>query len=176
VTGVRCVEMELGKADESGRRRPVPKPGSEVLIEADHVIVAIGQGPDLDFALSHGQVVISEGRLNVHPVTQRSGEGRVFGGGDAVTGPSTIIEAVAAGQRAAQAIDALLGGSGELPPDRGFAPRAKPDEEAAAVARHAISHKPPAERIVDFEEAVEGYCAEIACREACRCLRCDLEE
>jgi NADH-quinone oxidoreductase subunit F len=154
----------------------VTKPGSEVLIEADHVIVAIGQGPDLDFAVSHGHVIVSDGRLKVDPVTQRSGEGSVFGGGDVVTGPSTIIEAIAAGQRAAQAIDVLLGGSGDLPPDRGFAPRVKPDEEAAAVARHRVSHKPPAERVRAFDEAVLGYSAEIACKEAYRCLRCDLEE
>ncbi|MGC8863310.1 MAG: NADH-ubiquinone oxidoreductase-F iron-sulfur binding region domain-containing protein [Armatimonadota bacterium] len=179
VKRVRCVEMELGKADESGRRRPVPKPGSEVLIDADHVIVAIGQEPDLSFlqkADGSFMAVVSEGRLSVDPVTLRSGDGRIFGGGDAVTGPSTIIEAVAAGQRAAQAIDELLGGSGELPPDRGFAPRVKPDEDAAAVARHGAPHTPPAERIRTFDEVVEGYTAEIACREARRCLRCDLEE
>ncbi|MCL5103468.1 MAG: NADH-quinone oxidoreductase subunit NuoF [Armatimonadetes bacterium] len=176
VQAVRCVEMELGPADESGRRRPMPKPGSETVVEADHVIVAIGQSPELDFAASDGQLVVSYGRVFVNPVTHRSGNGDVFAGGDAVTGSSTIIEAVAAGQRAARAIDIYLGGKGELPPDRGFAPSEKPTEEDAAAPRQAIRTLPPEERIRTFEEVVHDYTAEVACREARRCLRCDLEE
>ncbi len=176
MSGVRCVEMELGDADESGRRRPVPKPDSEVVIKADHVIVAIGQGTDLDFATSEGQIIISGERVKVDPVTQRSGDGSIFAGGDIVTGPSSIIEAIAAGQRAARAIDLLLGGVGELPPDTELAPRVKPDETTAAIPRQSVCHRPPAERIRGFGEVIEGCSAESACMEACRCLRCDLED
>lgn len=176
VRAVRCQEMELGDADESGRRRPVPKPDSEITIEADHVIVAIGQGPELDFAAGDPAVVVSHGRISADSISQRSGVADVFAGGDAVTGPATIIEAIAAGQRAACAIDAFLGGAGELLPDTGFAPRIKPDEQQGAIPRHLAVHLPASERIGGFEEVVCGYTREVACAEACRCLRCDLEE
>jgi len=176
VRGVRCTEMELGDADESGRRRPVPKPGSEVFIEAEHFIVAVGQSPELDHVHADGQIVVSRGRVWVDPVTQRSGDGDVYAGGDVVTGPSTIVEAVAAGQRAAQAIDIILGGKGELPPDRGFAPRGKPDVSECDTPRQPISVRPVAERICTFHEVVDGFTEEQACAEARRCFRCDLEK
>ena len=173
---VRCAEMELGEADESGRRRPLPKPGREAVFEADHVIVAVGQSPDLDFAFSEGQLVVSRGRIAVDPVTQRSGDERVFAGGDAVTGPATLIEAIAAGQRAAQAIDVFLGGRGELPPDTGFAARSKAAEPEGEVPRAPIPELPPEERRGNFREVMVGYSLQAACAEARRCLRCDLEE
>ena len=173
---VRCQEMVLGDADESGRRRPVPKPDSETVVEADHVIVAIGQGPELDFVTDDGALVVSRGRIAADSVSQRSGESDVFAGGDAVTGPATIIEAIAAGQRAACAIDRFLGGKGELPPDTGLAPRVKPDEEQGSIPRHGVEHVPAGARVHGFGEVAQGFSLETACAEACRCLRCDLEE
>ena len=175
VRAVRCTEMRLGDADESGRRRPIPKPDSEVVVETDHVIVAIGQGAELDFAASDGHLVVSRGRVDAHPVTQRSGEGDVFAGGDAVTGPATIVQAIAAGQRAALAIDVLLGGKGELPPDSGLASRSKPDEAAAEAPRQPVRALSPAKRRGNFDEVLRGYSLQAACTEARRCLRCDLE-
>jgi len=175
VRAVRCTEMTLGDADEDGRRRPVPVPGSEVTIATDHVIVAIGQGPELAFAATDGKIVVSRGWLSVDPVTQRAGESDVFAGGDAVTGPSTIIEAVAAGQRAACAIDVLLGGRGELVPDVGFASRHKPTEEEADIPRQPIRALSRTRRGGNFNEVLKGYSLRAACAEARRCLRCDLE-
>jgi NADH-quinone oxidoreductase subunit F len=176
---VRCVEMELGPADQSGRRRPVPKAGSRVTVEADNVIVAIGQAADLDFVgaadASDAGPVVSRGRLQTHPVTQQSGAGKVFAGGDAVTGPSTIIEAIASGQRAAQAIDRMLGGAGALPPDEGFAPRHRPDEQSAAAPGQKVRTVPKSRRSGNFTEVLKGYSQQAARTEACRCLRCDLE-
>ncbi|MCX5675999.1 MAG: FAD-dependent oxidoreductase [Planctomycetota bacterium] len=174
VRAVRCQEMELGPADESGRRRPVPKPGSEVTIECDHVLVAIGQSPELEFATSDGQLVVTKGRVQVDPVTQKAGDG-LFVGGDAATGPATIVEAVAAGQRAAQAIDVFLGGKGELPPDTGLASPGKPEESQAQVGRRPIRARPPAKCRGNFDEVIKGYSLQAACAEARRCLRCDLE-
>jgi len=173
VRGVRCARMALGPADESGRRRPTPT-GAEVTVDADHVVLAIGQGSELDFVTPDGELVLSRGRIEAHPVTQRSGAD-VFAGGDAVTGPATIVEAVAAGQRAACAIDRFLGGKGELPPDGGFASRRKPDEADAAIPRQrarAISRR---RRTEGFEEVTKSYSLRAACAEARRCLRCDLE-
>jgi len=176
VRAVRCAEMELGEADESGRRRPVPREGAEQTFEADQVIVAIGQRPELGFASAGGHLTVSRGRAVVDPVTQHGGGG-IFVGGDAVTGPATIVEAIAAGQRAAQAIDVFLGGEGELPADQGFASPGKPelDESPEAARRRPIRARSPRKRIGDFEEVVKGYTLRAACDEARRCLRCDLE-
>ncbi|MFO8015166.1 MAG: NADH-quinone oxidoreductase subunit NuoF [Phycisphaerae bacterium] len=177
VRAVRCAEMELGEADESGRRRPVPREGAEQTVEADDVIVAVGQQPELEFAAADGHLVVSRGRAVADPVTQHAGGG-IFVGGDAVTGPATIVEAIAAGQRAAQAIDIFLGGKGDLPPDRGIASPGKPaePEDEAAARRRPIRSRSPRKRRGDFEEVIKGYTLRAACAEARRCLRCDLEE
>ncbi len=177
VRAIRCAEMELGEADASGRRRPIPKPGCERVFETDHVIVAVGQAPELDFAAIDGGLVVKRGKAVADPVTQESAEG-VFVGGDAVTGPATIIEAIAAGQRAAMAIDRLLGGKGELPPDHGWAAPGKPepDESEEASRRRPIRQRSARKRRGNFEEVVKGYSLQAACSEARRCLRCDLEQ
>jgi len=176
VRAVRCNLMELGEADESGRRRPVPKAGAEVVFPADHVIVAVGQSPELDLAVREGSLSVSRRGIDADPVTQRAGDGDVFAGGDVVTGPGTIVQAVAAGQRAARAIDVFLGGGGQLPPDTGFASRRKPDESDAAGDRQPVRAVSKRRRVRDFREVLRGYSRRAACAEARRCLRCDLEE
>jgi NADPH-dependent glutamate synthase beta subunit-like oxidoreductase len=175
VRRVCCQEMVLGEADDNGRRRPVPLPDSNIEIEADFVISAVGQTPDLDFAQEDGSLIVSRGRIETEVMTQKSGEDGVFAGGDAVTGPATIIDAIAAGQRAARAIDIYLGGKGELLPDTLIAPQIKPDEEMADKPRQRVCHLSQSARIGSFAEVVEGFTEENACIEACRCLRCDLE-
>ena len=172
---VRCVEMALGEADESGRRRPVPKFGRELVFEADHVIVAIGQVADLDFVAADERIAAARGRMQVDRVTQRSGETAAFAGGDVVTGPATVIEAIAAGQRAAQAIDVFLGGRGELPRDDGFASRSKPEPSEGEERRTVVRELDPRERRGSFAEVRKAYTVEEALAEASRCLRCDLE-
>lgn len=172
---VRCLKMKLGETDNDGRRRPVPKPGSDFLIQADSVIVAVGQKPKLDFAKSDERLAILDDCLDVHPLTQRVDETDVFAGGDVVTGPATIIEAIAAGQRAARAIDIFLGGKGVLPPDTIFAPGGKLDENESGIPRQQIPVRPVSERQNSFREVVEGFSEEIACAEAKRCLRCNLD-
>jgi len=176
VRAVRCSEMVLGDADSSGRRRPVSKPGAdEILVECEHAVIAVGQAPELDFAAAEGSLVVTKGAVQVDPLTLRAGDG-IFVGGDAATGPATIVEAVAAGQRAAQAIDVFLGGKGELPQDTGLASPGKPAESAAQSApRRPIRAKPPARRRGNFDEVIMGYSVQAACAEARRCLRCDLE-
>lgn len=109
VTGIRCIHMELGEPDEKGRRRPVPVPGSEFLLDVDCVIMAIGTSPNPLIKSTteglevnrHGGIVVTE-----EGATSRSG---VFAGGDAVTGAATVILAMGAGKTAARAIDAYLG-------------------------------------------------------------------
>ena len=108
VTGLRCVEMELGEPDQSGRRRPVPIPGSEFVLDVDAVIIAIGTSPNpliksttegLDTQRWGGIIVDETGK------TSRAG---VYAGGDAVTGAATVISAMGAGKLAAAGIDAYL--------------------------------------------------------------------
>jgi glutamate synthase (NADPH/NADH) small chain len=97
VTGVRCIRMGLGEPDKSGRRRPVPIPGSEFEIPIDTLIVAIGQSPNPLIRQT------TEG-LKTEPW------GGIYAGGDAVTGAATVILAMGAGKKAAAAIDRYLKG------------------------------------------------------------------
>ena len=119
VRGIRCIRMELGEPDASGRRSPVPIPGSEFDLDLDTVVFAVGQGanplirnttPDLPVN-KWGNIVADDGT----GATQKAG---VFAGGDIVTGGATVISAMGAGRRAARAIDAYL----RHPSADGFSP------------------------------------------------------
>jgi glutamate synthase (NADPH/NADH) small chain len=109
VAGVRCLRMELGEPDASGRRRPVPVAGSEFDIEADTVVVAIGNGPHpLVLQTTPGLKLNRWGNIEADPETGATSLRGVYAGGDIVTGAATVIEAMGAGKRAANAIDAFL--------------------------------------------------------------------
>ena len=112
VTGVEFQRMALGEPDASGRRRPAPVPGTEFVIECDRVLLAIGQGPQLDWLAqgSDGVTATRNGRLSSDAVTFGTGRRGVFGTGDVRTGSATVVEAVAEGRRSAYAIDAYLAG------------------------------------------------------------------
>ncbi len=108
VGGVKCVEMELGEPDASGRRRPVVKEGSEFLLPADCVIMAIGTSPNpLIKATTQGLETQSWGGIVADEAGRTSREG-VFAGGDAVTGAATVILAMGAGKEAARAMDEYI--------------------------------------------------------------------
>lgn len=108
VKGVECVEMELGEPDESGRRRPVVKAGSNFVIEADCMIMAIGTSPNpLIRSTTEGLETNRKGCLICDEQGRTTREG-VFAGGDAVTGAATVIMAMGAGKTAAQAIDEYI--------------------------------------------------------------------
>ena len=108
VTGIKCIKMELGEPDASGRRRPVEVPGSEFVLDVDAVIMSIGTSPnplikDTTKGLevnSHGGIIVNEDGL-----TSRDA---VYAGGDAVTGAATVISAMGAGKLAAKSIDEFL--------------------------------------------------------------------
>jgi NADH-quinone oxidoreductase subunit F len=177
VTGIEFLKAELGKAELDGRRRPIPIEGSETSIECDMVIAAIGQVPSVEAVSSCSDLEITDsGTVNVDPVTFKTGNDKVFAGGDCATGAASVIEAIAAGQKAAVHIDRMLGGTGELPQDKGFSLR-KPDE-AVSEPIHRIQQKniPMSERKRGFAEVVLGLDRTEAVAEAGRCLRCDLEE
>jgi len=180
VSGLKCIKTELGAPDASGRRRPVPVEGSEFLIECDAIIGAIGQRMDFDWiAANKGPNLTARGTLAVHPQTMQTSLPHVFAAGDAVTGPASVIEAVASGRKAVEAIDHYLNGENldeyalklagaeapgqiwqEIPENVFRQKRAQPD------------HLPPVERAAAFSEVNRGFSEEEARREARRCLNC----
>ena len=110
VTAMRCQRMELGEPDERGRRRPVPVPGSEITLDVDTVIIAIGTSPNpLIKNTTDGLEVNRHGGIVVNDDGLSSRKG-VYAGGDAVTGAATVISAMGAGKTAARAIDSMLKG------------------------------------------------------------------
>ena len=184
VTGVECQQMTLGEYDESGRAKPVPVPGSELVLMADTVISAIGYVPELSCVSGNGQVTRNKnGTLAVDEVTLATGIPGVFAGGDMVTGASTVVEAMAGGYRAAISIDRYLKGQ-DLSKDRFYeaerrADVARTEAEAGEAgeerARSEMPQLPSEERVMGFGEVNRGFNEEAALCEAKRCLRCDLE-
>ncbi len=183
VTGLQCIRMRLAEPDASGRRRPIPIPGSEFFVEADTVIAAVGQAPDLSFlppdsALERTRwerLVVDENRL----ATNLPG---VFAGGDFVSGPGMVIDAIAAGRRAAIAIEKYLRGDTsrveiyDLKPSAIEEVISKEEEETwEPQFRPEMTRLPVEERKRSFKETELGFSEEKARQEAKRCLRCDLE-
>lgn len=173
---MKCIQMKLGQLDSSGRRRPEPITGSEFDVIVSTVIVAIGETPDIPSQF--GLKKYKGNTLLVNPDTLLTSRDGVFAGGDAVTGPALVIDAIAAGRRAAISIDRYFGGKGiieeTLAPPQGIAMPLdvlKPAEEK----RMSIPLVPVTERYNSFTEVELGYTEVMAIREAERCLRCDLE-
>jgi len=178
VGAIEYTKAELGTAGEDGRRRPVPIEGSETTIDCDMVIPAIGQMATADaVGYSGGPELTDWGTIKTDKVTCKTTAEKIFSGGDCASGASTVIEAIAAGQRSAVSIDKLLGGTGDLPIDIGFS-FTKPDEGVLAESTSQVHEKmiPVGQRTRGFAEVVLGLEREQALDEAGRCLRCDLEE
>jgi NADH-quinone oxidoreductase subunit F len=179
---IKCVKNKLGDVDSSGRRTPVPIPGSEFTIALDTLIAAIGERPDSDCLTSMGLELDKGGRVKVDAKTLRTGREGVFAGGDLVTGPNTVVEAIAAGKRAAQVIDCYLQGKelAEPPkiklPEIFIEPAVVSEEELEdVVKRTEPAVLPSKSRKNNFSEVELSLSVEQAKREARRCLRCDLE-
>ena len=114
VCGIRCVEMTLGEPDESGRRRPVPKAGSEFILDVDCVIMAIGTSPNpLIKSSTSGLETQRWGGIIADERTGQTSREGVFAGGDAVTGAATVILAMGAGKAAAEAMDEYIKSKGK---------------------------------------------------------------
>jgi NADH-quinone oxidoreductase subunit F len=182
VTGIECNKMALGDFDKSGRRSPKAIPGSEYTLQIDMLIEAIGQRPDTA-SIKLGDTKLGKaGTLVADKRTLATDQKGVFVGGDAFTGPWTVIEAVASGQRAASSIKRYLTGK-ELGPrvDRKDAETFKygmvppTDEETSEKARIGIAELRPADRRTSFKEVCVNYTAKEAKEECSRCLRCDIE-
>jgi NADPH-dependent glutamate synthase beta subunit-like oxidoreductase len=173
---VNLVRMRLGGIDESRRRRQEEIPGSKVILSFDTLIVAIGESPSLE-----GDTKLARrrnGTIVVDPVTLKTNIPGVFAGGDAVSGPATVIEAIAAGRKAAQSMDVYLGGKGDI--DEIFAPteeiKAESWEESILeIPRQRMPVQDSLQRTDNFNAVELGLTEEMARNEAERCLRCDLK-
>ena len=170
---VICIRMELGEPDASGRRRPVPIKGSEYSMRFDSVIAAIGQTPEIPEKFN-----VKTGRGNTIQAdtkTLATDKEGVWAGGDVVSGPASVIEAIAAGRKAASSIDKYLGGSGvideELTEERQF--RMCIGKEDDFAERPCVKMRSiPVEQREGYIEVELGYDETEALREARRCFQC----
>jgi heterodisulfide reductase subunit A-like polyferredoxin len=175
---LRCIKMELGEPDASGRKRPIPIKGSDFTVEVDNVISAIGQIPDLSFMKGMGIETTNRGTIQVDPISLQTSRKGIFAGGDAVTGPAIAIDAVVAGKEVAISIDRYLKGE-DLCEGR---PIPKPEkarfeeiyDDQPKAPREQMEMIPIEERKKTFSEVKKGFTEEQAQKEALRCLNCGL--
>ena len=177
VVGLRCIRMELSEPDSSGRKRPIPVPGSEYEIEIDQLIPAIGQRPDLS-ALEDitGLTYTRWGTTEVDPVTYETEQEGVFAGGDLQTGPWVVIGAVGAGKEAAESIlryiekrDMAEGREPVVNENPVYRPI---PEDEPVVERAKMPELAVAKRKGNFNEVELGYAEAEGRAEAARCLNC----
>jgi NADH-quinone oxidoreductase subunit F len=183
ITGIEFVRS-VTVLDQEGRSHLNIDDKTTERAEADTIIIAIGQAPDTSFLSKDGQLERTLwDTLSVNQNSLATNIPGVFGGGDFTTGPSTVINAIASGRRAALSIDKYLKGEkgrveifDEKTAAREDAGLALDEEVAEERPRIRVGHENPEERVRDFREVERGFTEEEACREAMRCLRCDLEE
>ncbi len=180
VNSISCQRMTLGDFDNSGRKKPVAVAGSEFTLKVDAVIAAIGQVPDMSFVDKNTGVEIN--KWDCYNVGKgyktRTANPRYFAGGDAVTGPDTVIAAIGAGHQAADDIDAAIRKANnepayEKPAQEKIDVPLIIDEETIESPQMAMPEMHHDIRKTSFAEVELGFTREDAIKEACRCLRCD---
>ncbi|MDL2268381.1 FAD-dependent oxidoreductase [Desulfosarcina sp. OttesenSCG-928-A07] len=181
VTGLECQRMELGEPDASGRRSPVPMKGSNFVMDCDAIIPAVGQVCVVDCVLPDSDAITRWKTLVVDAMTFQSKTPSIFGGGDCITGPATLIAALAAGKKAAWHISQYI--------EAGACQPTVPEILQAIVGQNVfdpnevfafdgMTHRaepsalPPDTRIDSFDEVESGLTRSQAVKEAGRCLRC----
>ncbi|MGD8962501.1 MAG: FAD-dependent oxidoreductase, partial [Desulfobacterales bacterium] len=180
MTGFECIRTELGPPDASGRRRPLPVEGSEFVIACDALIPGIGQQIDTSWAPgAPGVDVTSRNTFKVNPHTLQTSVPDVFAAGDAVTGPATVIEAVAAGHKAVAAIQRFIDEAdldpyaaelaAEEPPGTDWKKIVPETEKAPRVVS---DHLDPVQRSTNFDEVDQNFSEKAAKIEAARCVDC----
>jgi NADH-quinone oxidoreductase subunit F len=182
VAGILCQRMQLGEFDRGGRKKPVPIEGSEYTLDVDAVIAAIGQAPDLSFVAKESGVAVN--KWNCFDLEEgsrsRTTSAKYYAGGDAVTGPDTVIAAIGAGHQAAAEIDgAIRSALGEpawvAPPEAKIDIPLVIDEDNPEAPQTKMPEVHGPERKQSFIEVELGFTLEQALQEAKRCLRCDAE-
>ena len=177
LAGLRCIRMELGEPDASGRRRPVPIPGSDFDMDIDQLIPAIGQRPDLSTLKDvEGLKFTRWGTVEVDPVTYETGRKGVFAGGDLQTGPWIAIGAIAAGREAAESMVRYLNKEDmaeNRTPMVNEHPVHRPiPENTLPIARARMPELDLNRRKSNFEEVELGLGEKAGKEEADRCLNC----
>ena len=185
LSGIECVRNEPGEIDQGGRRRPVAIPGTQHTIPLETLIIAISEGSDTDCLAVAGanQLEVDENRMTirVHEETLATNRPGVFAGGDVVTGPNTVVNAIAAGRRAAVMIDRylrdeLLEQDGEVRRPSVYVEPPKTELQGSYETPRVNLPRLDAEtRRQNFLEVEQALSKGDALREARRCLRCDLE-
>ncbi len=170
---IKCINMELGEPDASGRRRPVPIKGSEFEMDIDTIILATGQAVDKSM-LPRSIGLTNSGTVVADPVTLQTNLKGVFAGGDVVSGPATVIEAIAAGKEAAISIDRYLQGIDlkEGRPQERQRVKDVPKKGVVKKARAVMPVLSVSERVRSFKEVESGFDEKRAVEEANRCLNC----
>ena len=168
--------MTPGIFDDSGRRKPVEKSPEEFLIEADMVIAAVGQKVD-SAIVKNGTVpaLTAQGTIAVNRMNGQTSIPWLFAGGDAVSGPSSVIEAIAAGERAAAGIDRYLTGENHAfwRQEKDGAAKFDPDADPVGYGRAQQPELNIAKRKAGFDEIEQSLSESAAIRQSKRCLRCD---
>ena len=184
LSGLECVRNELGEIDSSGRRRPVPIKNTEYVIELDTLVVAIGEDSGIDAIGPARLSRIETTRWNTvktNPATLATNREGVFAAGDVVTGPNTVIEAIADGKKAAVIIDRFIRNLELVQPAEPCLPKVYVEpvelsEEEKQPSGRADTPRAPAEwRKRNLAEVEVSLSIDEATHEARRCLRCDLE-
>lgn len=185
LTGLRCIRNTLGEPDSSGRRRPVPIANSEFEIKLDTLIVAISESSDTDcLGVASSMRIETDdktGTVVVNAETLCTNRPGVFAGGDIVTGPNTIVDAIAAGKKVAVMIDRYVRGEPLKQPASFRLPRVYVEpvevdpEEISKTSRVETPRADVVWRKRGFAEVEMALTVEEATCEARRCLRCDLE-
>lgn len=176
VAGLECVRNRLGEPGADGRREPIRIEGSEFVIEADSIIMAIGQRPDITFLDGSSLSLRKDGTIDIDPETGCASTHRIYAGGDVTRGPATVIEACADGQRAAEAICVEFGIDFRRLPAR-IAELSMADilQIKRARARKEAQHKPetlPPTWRNNFDLVERTLTEDAARSEAARCLQC----
>lgn len=176
VKAISCLRMTLGGFDTSGRRRPVVQSQDPITIETDQVIMAIGQRLDINGLMGGIEIELNDRRfIAADPTTGATAIKGVFAGGDCVDGPSSVVEAIAAGERAAVGIDLYLTGKNhafwryEKRVDTSYDPEGEISQEKRAMIRQI----PIERRRHNFEEVELPWTESVARAQADRCLRCN---
>ncbi|MCP3924273.1 MAG: FAD-dependent oxidoreductase [Desulfobacterales bacterium] len=175
--GIECIKNELGPADASGRRRPVPIEGSEYIIDCDAVIPAIGQEPDISWFEKEPELTLSKWNTIETNTKMQTAIPEVFAGGDGVTGPATVIEAIAAGHRASESMDKYLSGEIldeieepiDISKENNFLDI---PSDYSKKLKSEMEHLSSDDRKVNFNEISMGLTESQSETEAERCLNC----
>lgn len=184
ISGLECIRMFLGEPDASGRRQPVAVKGTEFCVEADTVILAIGQSLEKSTGQTCGLGLTGRGYVSADSNTGATTVSGVFSAGDCVTGPATVVQAVAAARKTAYAMNLFLQGK-EIHPEpkpfncsMGELADMNPADfaEREKLARTNVSHLPIRERKTHFKEYNLGFTPEGANQETNRCLSCGCQD